>query len=228
MTAFLTRGAAGRPADLRDLGGTRTDDGYRIRTGVLYRSGAPRPGVVRPAHRPGLPEGSAWPPATVIDLRPDAGAAGDHPLAGVADVRPVPLGASLLGAGAGDELVRIVRIVADAPAPILVHGGAGHDHTGLVPAVLLAALGVPRATILEEYGRPAHDPAPPWIRLRRRGSQEPEHTPRPRVGTATPAGVLDALDAHDDGVPGGLRDAGVSDGDLRRLAERLLEPDLPA
>ena len=225
MTAFLTRGAAGRPADLRDLGGTRTDDGYRVRTGVLYRSGAPRPGDVRP----GLPDGSAWPPATVIDLRPEAGAAGDHPLAGVADVRPVPLGASLLGAGAGDELVRIVRIVADAPAPILVHGGDGQDHTGLVPAVLLAALGVPRATILEEYGHPGHDPrTTPWDRLRRRGWPEPAHTPRPQVGAATPAAVLDDLDAHDDGVPGRLRDAGVPDGDLRRLAERLLEPDLPA
>lgn len=39
--------------------------------------------------------------------------------------------------------------------------------------------------------------------------------------------VLDDLDAHPGGPAGRLRSWGVTDDDLRRLAERLLEPDLP-
>jgi protein-tyrosine phosphatase len=42
--------------------------------------------------------------------------------------------------------------VAEAPgAPILVHCASGKDRTGVVVAVLLLTLGVPRELIVEEY-----------------------------------------------------------------------------
>jgi protein-tyrosine phosphatase len=248
VTAFLTDAATGRPANLRDLGGTRTDDGYRVRHGVLYRSDAPQPGDPRTARHVDLPQGSSWPPATVIDLRSAAETVAPHPLGDVADVRPVPLGASLtpervadasagqdglawayrlLAAEAGGELARIVRIVADAPAPVLVHCAAGKDRTGLVVGVLLAVLGVPRATIVEDYLRTNENLRTLWARLRQWGQPEPGHDALLGVDAAALEAVLDDMDAHSDGVLGRLREAGVTDGDLRRLAERLLEPDLP-
>nr|WP_255426635.1 tyrosine-protein phosphatase [Pseudonocardia sp. C8] len=232
---------------MRDLGGARTDDGYRVRPGVLYRSDAPQPGDLRAVAGLGLPEGSVWPPATVIDLRSPAEVRGVHPLADVADVRPVPLGTApapdrmtaapggrdgrarayrLLAAGIGPELARIVRIVADAPAPVLVHGAAGKDRTGLVVGVLLAALGVPRAAILADYLRTNGNLTTLWARLRQWG--RPGQDALPGVDAAALEPVLEDLAAHDDGVPGLLGDAGITECDLRRLAERLLEPDLPA
>lgn len=84
------------PANLRDVGGIRTADGYVLRHGVLYRGDAPQPGDPRSAHRVGLDPAAAWPPATVVDLRSEGETgARRHPMADVARVHRVPLGASL-------------------------------------------------------------------------------------------------------------------------------------
>ena len=46
----------------------------------------------------------------------------------------------------------VTAAVAEAPdAPILVHCASGKDRTGVVVAVLLLTLGVPREVIVEEY-----------------------------------------------------------------------------
>ncbi|GAA1099976.1 tyrosine-protein phosphatase [Pseudonocardia alni] len=248
MTAFLSSAATRRPANLRDLGGLRTTDGYRVRHGVLYRSDAPRPGDPRDARALDLPEGSPWPPRTVVDLRSAAETREPHPLADVADVRPVPLGASLtpervataaagedglgwayrlLAAEAGAELAGIVRTVADAPAPVLVHCAAGKDRTGIVVGVLLAVLDVPRATVVADYLRTNEVLPTLWDRLRAWGQPEPDDEALLGVDAAALEAVLDDLDAHPAGAAGRLREWGVGDDDLRRLAERLLEPVLP-
>lgn len=248
VTAFLSGAAARRPANLRDLGGLRTTDGYRVRHGVLYRSDAPRPGDPRDARALDLPEGSPWPPRTVVDLRSAAETGEPHPLADVADVRPVPLGASLtpervataaagkdglglayrlLAAEAGAELAGIVRTVADAPAPVLVHCAAGKDRTGIVVGVLLAVLDVPRATVVADYLRTNEVLPTLWDRLRAWGQPEPDDEALLGVDATALEAVLDDLDAHPAGAAGRLREWGVGDDDLRRLAERLLEPVLP-
>ena len=73
------------PANLRDVGGLPTTDGRRLRAGEYLRSDAPQPGDL------GTP-----PVGTVVDLRSRAETRGlPHPLAAVADVHEVPLGASL-------------------------------------------------------------------------------------------------------------------------------------
>lgn len=258
VTAFRTRRpVTGRPANLRDLGGTRTHDGYRVRAGVLYRSDAPQPHDPRSAREVGLPATAAWPPATVVDLRSHAETTPPHPMADIADVRQVPLGESptparvadavgqegparayrLLADEAGNALADVLRLVAGAPGPVLVHCVAGTDRTGLAIGVLLAALGVPRATIVEDHLRTDDDRTTPWARLRAAGQPERDHDALLGVDATAPETtaletlaletVLDDLDAHPGGVHGRLRAAGVTDGDLRRLAERLLEPDCP-
>ncbi len=107
---------------------------------------------------------AVWPPATVIDLRSPAEFLGPHPLAEVAAVHQVPLGASLapalaaaqtddpdltfayrhLARDAAAEIAGIIGLVATAPGPILVHCTAGKDRTGIVVAALLRAIGVRR------------------------------------------------------------------------------------
>ena len=53
----------------------------------------------------------------------------------------------------GPQIVRAVDTVAEyiADGPVLVHCVAGKDRTGLVVALIQAALGVPRDSIIAEY-----------------------------------------------------------------------------
>jgi protein-tyrosine phosphatase len=46
----------------------------------------------------------------------------------------------------------IFKVIANANTPLLIHCSAGKDRTGVVAAVLLEALGVPRPLILRDYG----------------------------------------------------------------------------
>ncbi len=238
------------PANLRDVGGIRTADGYVLRSGVLYRGDAPQPGDPRSAHRLGLDPTSAWPPATAIDLRSAAETKGrPHPFAEVARVHHVALGASLapdrvgatpsgdrdltwayrrLAAEAGPELARIIGLFAHEPGPLLVHCAAGKDRTGLVVATVLAALDVPRERIVADYLRTNDVLDALWARLRASGVPDPDHDALYGVEAAALEAVLDDIDAHDGGVHGYLVAAGTDPAALRRLAERLLEPEAAA
>jgi protein tyrosine/serine phosphatase len=53
----------------------------------------------------------------------------------------------------GEQLVQSVEIIAEhvASGPVLVHCVAGKDRTGLVVAVVQAAIGVPLHAVVEEY-----------------------------------------------------------------------------
>ena len=69
----------------------------------------------------------------------------------------------------GDRTVRrwlnaVATAVAEAPgAPILVHCASGKDRTGVVVAVLLLTLSVPREVIVEEYLLSDGDIERAWI-----------------------------------------------------------------
>ncbi len=63
----------------------------------------------------------------------------------------------ILLAGSGVEIVRVLRLVADpANHPLVIHCTAGKDRTGLLSALILAALGIPQAEIVGDYAR-SHD-----------------------------------------------------------------------
>jgi protein-tyrosine phosphatase len=153
--------------NLRDVGGVPVAGGGHVRRGVLYRGDAPWAGDAATALGP-------WPPRTVIDLRSAGELAPEHPLAATgAEVHHRPLTAELTVAeiadgapalqgglhevyrrtldGAGAVVAEVAGVVADAPAPILVHCAAGKDRTGIVIAAVLSAVGVAREDVVADY-----------------------------------------------------------------------------
>jgi protein-tyrosine phosphatase len=181
MKPFAAREAGpvlrGAP-NFRDLGGLASTQGGRVRPGRVFRSGHlgelhPQDLVLLQKHFPGG--------ARVIDLRSSAerGAGGCGLPGSVVHSLPVrptvaarllerqAAGATLTGEMAAHFMCDAYRgFVADARsqlraflghvleedgAPIVVHCHAGKDRTGFMAALLLSALEVPRAAILEDY-----------------------------------------------------------------------------
>jgi len=222
-------------ANFRDVGGLGTAEGRTVRTGVLLRSEAPQPGDELPVS-----------PASVIDLRSvkELRRVGTHPLAEVAEVHHVPLSVRLaperlaevptereLAAGyekivreSAASLVRIVGILAQAPAPILVHCAAGKDRTGIVIAMALRIAGVPREQVLADYSRTNDNIGPLVTRLEAAGSQLPPDSRH--LLAVDPEALTAALDALESGA--GLRTHlvthGAQESDLDTIAARLTRP----
>jgi len=167
--ALLAPAAGPGLANFRDVGGMATSSGEHIRAGVLYRSDAPRAGDPAPA-------GVLWPPSTVIDLRSEAEALGEHPLVGSdTEVHSIPLmaeaGIVRLAAAppelddgvaglyrrtlehVGPRVASVARLISASNGPTLIHCTAGKDRTGLVVAIALSAVGVGREEIVADYVR---------------------------------------------------------------------------
>lgn len=235
-TTPISTTAPGAPANLRDVRGLRTDDGRIVRRGVLYRSELPRS-----PHAHGA-DVAIWPPTTVIDLRSAQEHAGRHPLARVATVHEVPLGASLAPALAAEqtpdrdltwayrhlvrdaagEIARIVELVAAAPAPVLVHCTAGKDRTGIVVAVLLRAVGVRGVDIVADYLRTEANLPRLWAALHAAGVPAPRNRALRGVQREALETVLDEVEGTSGGVPGWLAAHGVAGANVARLSDRLL------
>src|SRR5579862_3754049 len=167
-------------ANTRDLGGYLTEQGDRVRCGLLYRSDSPHRLAADDAvfARLGI--------RTIVDLRSDAeldrlgrpplgptvrayvhaplrlgvpGGTGDA--AGVAELRregPLTLGKLYCHyvTQSGEELRTILRMLSDEHAlPALFYCVAGKDRTGIVAAIILALLGVPEEAIAADYAATA-------------------------------------------------------------------------
>lgn len=225
------------PANLRDLRGLRTDDGRIVRRGALYRSEVPLSGTGASAAV------AVWPPADVIDLRVPGEDPAPHRLDRPGTtVHSVPMGADLapalaaepstghdlaaayriLARDAAGSIAHIARVVASSPGPVLVHCTAGKDRTGVVVAVLLRAVGVRRADVVEDYLRTEANLPRLWAALRAAGVPEPRNRTLMGVQAAALEAVLDEVEAHEGGVAGWLAAHGVEDAVLARLADRLL------
>lgn len=238
--------AVGELCNFRDLGDLPVAGGGRTRRGVLYRSAAPL------AHD-GAPAAVAWPPALVIDLRSAAERlGGPHPLDSAATrVLEVPLFSAadparqlrerlagrwdltyLLPAmltRRAEFVVEVVRQIANAAGPCLVHCVAGKDRTGVAVAVVLAAVGVPDEAIVGDFVRTNEH-----LRAlgRRVTAAQPGRGGQSDMSLSlllAPAEAIDAtlrvLHAHPDGAPGWLTGHGLSDADLALLRHRLVETD---
>jgi hypothetical protein len=237
--------------NLRDVGDIPAKNNRWVPRGRLYRSDAPIVGDPDPQLRP-------WPPRTVVDLRsPGESRPGVHPLVSAgARVVNIPLFRQLepgkLAAGDPREppdlptiyrrllrasavnLVDVVRVIAEGPAPVLLHCAAGKDRTGVATAVALAAVGVAPDAIVADYLRTATSLdgllarlALGWsehhraARLRQLTVERPDlmHAPAAAIQA-----VLETLDAWPGTTPGWLLDHGLTEPELGRLIDRLTVP----
>lgn len=233
------------PLNFRDLGGLPTADGGRTRPCAVYRSATP---VFLDRA-----EAGAFLGTTGIRVRVDlrgrreiAETAHRDSLAAGLRIVHLPFGRSTLRPVHPDPSVRLAEHYADmlavsAPAittavrhaagaradPLLVHCTAGKDRTGVVVAVLLDALGVRPAAVVEDYARTReHLTAirdqtrvlPAW---KKRIATLPEeaHTSEP----ATMEHFLTLLHAHHGGAASWLAAQGFGPADLAALRSALLE-----
>jgi len=228
--------------NFRDVGGLPASRG-RTRSGVLFRSGnlARLSGEGRAAL-------GALGVRRIVDLRADDEVAFEPSLVdglGIETLRvPLFLGSSasffiddislpdmyraLVDAGA-DRIVEVVRAVIETQ-PVLVHCTVGKDRTGVAVAVMLAAAGVDRAAVVDDYARteallPPERNARVLAYLRR---QHPAARHLEDLATRSPAPVmralLDDLDTRFGSPADYLRAQGVRDDELAELRDVLIAP----
>jgi HAD superfamily hydrolase (TIGR01509 family) len=210
----------------RDLGGLPTRYGVRTRAGALIRTES-----LDNLDGEGRVAFDALGAGLVLDLRSDGEIKQPHPLEGRAAYQRIPWidpdAEETLDPDAAPRMVdiyrgslswnkahiiRVMRAVADAPAdrPVVVHCRAGKDRTGLMIALLLDLVGVPRRVIAEDY-------AVSEVNLGRQDGDE--------LARSLPETILASLD-HVDQVFGGVRAyltwLGLSATEIHRLAARLV------
>ncbi len=222
--------------NLRDLGGLPLEQGGTTRAGVLYRSDAPYPGDEVPRHV------SAWPPATVVDLRTAKEVVrGGYQWHGSTRVLHHPLHEAAVpgqvrdGGDLGElytfildtvpeRVARLVSVVAGAPdGAVLVHCAAGKDRTGIAVAALLLAAGVPPEAVVADY---VATQANMEALLRRWSEREVyDGRPLPQGWLQAPEEaitlVVDRFVGWSGGVAGWLQAHGASPADLARWRRRM-------
>ena len=233
--------------NVRDLGGLPVRGGGATRRGVLFRGSTLQEAT--PADVEVLLDGLGL--RTVVDLRsPGESAREGHGLLeatalsrvnlpvrqekGVAaDAVPEVSGSRLVDfylamlAGSGPSLVATARIVADpGQHAVLFHCAVGKDRTGLLAAVLLDAVGVPAAAIVDDYALSGSR----TDRIRERLARLPSYGRLPAVEhalmSADPAVMhrfLEVLRADAGGGAGWLLRQGLSEAELRALRTALVE-----
>jgi protein tyrosine/serine phosphatase len=125
-----------------------------------------------------------------------------------------------------DSVVGALRAVADAPGTAVVHCAAGKDRTGVVVALALSAVGVPRAEVIADYVATGERIEQILDRLRSSPTYAKdvdnipahEHDPRPEIM----AKFLAHLDENHGGPLGWLATHGFTSSDVERLRAKLL------
>ncbi len=229
----------------RDLGGLLSADGRRIRWGALVRADV-LTRLTAAGHRAVLAHGVR----TVVDLRaPGELVRMPSPFANDPEVEylPVPVqpdhdpeAGRLMDAT--DDLVEVYRIIVDRypagfaaaaravararPGGVIVHCHAGKDRTGILVALVLGLLGVPRATMVRDYALTDRRLVRHYAAELAEVAHDPRRHARLRLfqhtRTSTMRGVLDHLTARHGGAAAYLRGGGLGDADAERLRARLL------
>ena len=231
----------------RDLGGYPAADGRQTRWGRIVRSDN-----LTPLSESGREALIAYGIRSIVDLRlptelaeyPDPFAEpGTHGVAyhNVSFIDPAAEPLEGVTTTLADEylgmldrfsgsVANVMTAIANAPeGGVLVHCMGGKDRTGLIAALLLDLVGVPRQTIGEDYALTAECLRPreeEWLDNGPGDRAERErilatYAPLAEVMTE----VLDHLDERHGGVEGYLRAAGVSAEDVARIRARLLYGD---
>lgn len=126
-----------------------------------------------------------------------------------------------------DSAIAALRLIARTGGATIVHCAAGKDRTGVVVALALAEVGVPREAIVEDYARSAERIEKIFERLMASrtynadlsGQDVDKHRTRPE----TMQRLLAAIDDEFGGVPAWLRSHGWTDDDAAALRARLLD-----
>jgi hypothetical protein len=130
-----------------------------------------------------------------------------------------------------DNIVRAVELVADniGSGPVLVHCMAGKDRTGIVVALIQAALSVPLASIVEEYSRsdePTRQRRVEMIAHPHPG--DPDVAAAPEMIWTAPAEAMEIFATRAIARHGSLEawpvGIGIPDRTVNALREHLLEP----
>ncbi len=228
----------------RDLGGLPLARGGRTRFGVMLRSDALL--TLGQADADCLAE---LPLTTVIDLRQPYERERDRSALvewGGVEIHQIEIWQAIFEAGrvpddpwdlsalyvaaldhCGDAFAEATRVLCEAPGAALFHCTAGKDRTGILAALLLEAVGVPRAAVIADYAL-THDRIDP-LRERLLVDAEARGIAREdfaRLLGATPEMLLPALDHLDEryrGARGYLLSTGVDVVTLDRLQTRLVD-----
>ena len=204
--------------------GLRVVIDLRTREEVVLEGPGPlvRDGRVDIRHRSLLPEGGERTDIGVDAKLPWQG----RPLGG--DPAEAPAVRAYLGylRDRPDSIVGALRDVARGEGAAIVHCAAGKDRTGVVCALALAAVGVPREAIVADYVATGERLGPLLARLRSSPTYaedlegRPDESHRPRAENM--ARVLDVLDARAGGPCGWLDEHGFGAADRAALRDRLV------
>jgi protein-tyrosine phosphatase len=123
----------------------------------------------------------------------------------------------VLAAPALVDIVRTMVADEDAGVPALVHCAAGKDRTGIVIAVLLAAVGVPHDLVVDDYLATGERLDVVRAALRRRYTYPPNSAPLPPFTAESVEAVLDALHTDYGGAADFLLRAGVPSDQITAL-----------
>jgi len=111
---------------------------------------------------------------------------------------------------------------------VLVHCHGGKDRTGIVVALLLSVVGVPRETIVEDYAiseTRLEGPNLAWLEEQTQAQGRPVERPRWMYARPeTMRGVLDYLDREYGSVEGYLEAAGVTSDSIAQIRKCLVAP----
>lgn len=128
----------------------------------------------------------------------------------------------------GPEVAAAIRSVASAEGPVVVHCTAGKDRTGLVVALILAALGADYPAIAADYTATTANLAGEWsdALFAQLGKYGVEVTPAlAEVLAEAPEealrGTFDWIEAEHGGVPAYLASIGIGDDVTASLRARL-------
>jgi protein-tyrosine phosphatase len=161
--------------NFRDIGGYRTQQGMSTRWGKVYRTGVLTYftetdhalltslqvrsicDLRRAEEREREP--TRWPHANINGLSWDDGVvtptlrgmAANYPKTGEGMFDAMVELYRALPAWMGPRIGGMFSAIANGDVPLIVHCAAGKDRTGIAVAVLLRSLGVPEATVIEDY-----------------------------------------------------------------------------